>query len=372
MRTRLLLPLAVLLLPVATGCQHAASASPPSQAVGQTPRLRGAARPARHAGRGDAGRQGEAGGRQHHDRARGPAPAGRDARSVRAVPRLPAAAGRPDAPEQRRRRRHEAAGARLGLRRRRGRARRHERPRGRRGGPREGASSSDDREFSAKVVGKDERLDVAVLQLENAPADLPVASLGKSDGLRVGEYVVAIGNPFGLGNTVTMGIVSAKGRSISAGPYDDFIQTDASINLGQQWRPALRSPRAGGRHQHGHQPERHGNRLRHSDRRQEARSCPSSCRRATSRAGASASSSRAWTRTSRRPWGSTGPTARWSRRSSRASWPGAAGARLGRRHPVGRRTSGRPLRGAAAPRGAAPPRHAGRSQASCNIARRAT
>ena len=95
----------------------------------------------------------------------------------------------------------------------------------------------DDREFRAKVVGKDERLDVAVLQLQNAPNDLPAAALGQSDVTRVGEYVVAIGNPFGLGNTVTMGIVSAKGRSIGAGPYDDFIQTDASINPGNSGGP---------------------------------------------------------------------------------------------------------------------------------------
>jgi serine protease Do len=96
---------------------------------------------------------------------------------------------------------------------------------------------ADDREFRAKVVGKDERLDVAVLQLQGAPSDLPVAALGASDVTRVGEYVVAIGNPFGLGNTVTMGIVSAKGRSIGAGPYDDFIQTDASINPGNSGGP---------------------------------------------------------------------------------------------------------------------------------------
>ncbi|MDP8999739.1 MAG: Do family serine endopeptidase [Myxococcota bacterium] len=96
---------------------------------------------------------------------------------------------------------------------------------------------SDDREYRAKVVGKDSRLDVAVLQLEGAPHDLPVAALGASDALRVGEYVVAIGNPFGLGNTVTMGIVSAKGRTIGAGPYDDFIQTDASINPGNSGGP---------------------------------------------------------------------------------------------------------------------------------------
>jgi serine protease Do len=96
---------------------------------------------------------------------------------------------------------------------------------------------ADDREYRAKVVGKDDRLDVAVLQLESAPHDLPVGSLGASDALRVGEYVVAIGNPFGLGNTVTMGIVSAKGRTIGAGPYDDFIQTDASINPGNSGGP---------------------------------------------------------------------------------------------------------------------------------------
>ena len=67
--------------------------------------------------------------------------------------------------------------------------------------------------------------------------DLPAASLGSSEELRVGEYVVAIGNPFGLGHTVTMGIVSAKGRAIGAGPYDDFIQTDASINPGNSGGP---------------------------------------------------------------------------------------------------------------------------------------
>jgi serine protease Do len=95
---------------------------------------------------------------------------------------------------------------------------------------------ADEREFDAKVVGRDARLDLAVLALQGAK-DLPAASLGKSEQLRVGEYVVAIGNPFGLGHTVTMGIVSAKGRSIGAGPYDDFIQTDASINPGNSGGP---------------------------------------------------------------------------------------------------------------------------------------
>jgi serine protease Do len=95
---------------------------------------------------------------------------------------------------------------------------------------------ADEREFSAKVIGRDQRLDLAVLELADAK-DTQGASLGSSTDLRVGEYVVAIGNPFGLGNTVTMGIVSAKDRAIGAGPYDDFIQTDASINPGNSGGP---------------------------------------------------------------------------------------------------------------------------------------
>ncbi|MCL2777447.1 MAG: Do family serine endopeptidase [Polyangiaceae bacterium] len=94
----------------------------------------------------------------------------------------------------------------------------------------------DEREFKAKVRGRDTRLDLAVLEIEGAK-DLPFVPLGSSDAVQVGEYVVAIGNPFGLGNTVTMGIVSAKGRTIGAGPYDDFIQTDASINPGNSGGP---------------------------------------------------------------------------------------------------------------------------------------
>jgi serine protease Do len=95
---------------------------------------------------------------------------------------------------------------------------------------------ADEREFDAKVKGRDPKLDVAVLELVGA-SNLPSVSLGSSEALRVGEYVVAIGNPFGLGNTVTMGIVSAKSRAIGAGPYDDFIQTDASINPGNSGGP---------------------------------------------------------------------------------------------------------------------------------------
>lgn len=95
---------------------------------------------------------------------------------------------------------------------------------------------SDDREFDAKVIGKDSKLDLALLKLENA-AGLSAAVMGDSDSLRVGDWVLAIGNPFGLGHTVTIGITSAKGRSIGAGPYDDFIQTDASINPGNSGGP---------------------------------------------------------------------------------------------------------------------------------------
>ncbi|MBX3215345.1 MAG: trypsin-like peptidase domain-containing protein [Labilithrix sp.] len=95
---------------------------------------------------------------------------------------------------------------------------------------------ADERELVAKVRGRDERLDVAVLEIEGAKG-LPFASFGASARSRVGEPVVAIGNPFGLGHTVTTGIVSAKGRAIGAGPYDDFLQTDASINPGNSGGP---------------------------------------------------------------------------------------------------------------------------------------
>lgn len=91
-------------------------------------------------------------------------------------------------------------------------------------------------EYPAEVVGLDPKTDLAVLQIK-APKDLPKASLGNSENLKVGDWVVAIGNPFGLNHTVTSGIVSAKGRVIGAGPYDDFIQTDASINPGNSGGP---------------------------------------------------------------------------------------------------------------------------------------
>ncbi len=96
----------------------------------------------------------------------------------------------------------------------------------------------DNRELNATVVGIDEKTDVALLKIQS-PGDLAMATLGDSDALQVGDWVVAIGNPFGLSETVTAGIVSAKGRVIGEGPYDDFIQTDASINPGNSGGPLL-------------------------------------------------------------------------------------------------------------------------------------
>ena len=92
------------------------------------------------------------------------------------------------------------------------------------------------KEYKAQVVGRDPQTDLAVLKIE-ANKPLPAAAMGDSERLRVGDWVVAIGNPFGLSQTVTSGIVSAKGRVIGAGPYDDFIQTDASINPGNSGGP---------------------------------------------------------------------------------------------------------------------------------------
>jgi serine protease Do len=92
---------------------------------------------------------------------------------------------------------------------------------------------SDKREFKAKIVGTDKQTDIAVLQLEGDVKKLPVAKLGNSDALRVGEWVIAVGNPFGLSQTVTKGIVSAKGvHNTGITNYENFIQTDAAINPG--------------------------------------------------------------------------------------------------------------------------------------------
>jgi len=96
----------------------------------------------------------------------------------------------------------------------------------------------DEREFEAKIIGRDPQTDLALIKID-AKGDLPVASLGRSADLKVGEWVLAVGSPFGLEQTVTAGIVSAKGRAIGSGPYDDFIQTDASINPGNSGGPLL-------------------------------------------------------------------------------------------------------------------------------------
>ena len=94
----------------------------------------------------------------------------------------------------------------------------------------------DDTTIEAEVIGRDEKTDLAVLKVDT-DKKLTEVTFGDSDVMRVGDWVVAIGNPFGLGGTVTAGIVSAQQRDINAGPYDDFIQTDASINRGNSGGP---------------------------------------------------------------------------------------------------------------------------------------
>lgn len=88
----------------------------------------------------------------------------------------------------------------------------------------------------AKLVGRDDKTDLALLKI-NPRRPLPAAHLGDSDKARIGDWVIAIGNPFGLGSTVTAGIVSARNRNINAGPYDEFLQTDAPINRGNSGGP---------------------------------------------------------------------------------------------------------------------------------------
>ena len=96
----------------------------------------------------------------------------------------------------------------------------------------------DDKEFDATLVGRDSKTDLSLNKIEGAENIKPL-KMGESDGLEVGTWVVAIGSPFWLEQTVTAGIVSAKGRIIGSGPYDDFIQTDASINPGNSGGPLL-------------------------------------------------------------------------------------------------------------------------------------
>lgn len=94
------------------------------------------------------------------------------------------------------------------------------------------------KEFDAEIIGRDPNTDLALIKIKPA-RHLPVVKMGDSDALKVGQWVIAIGSPFGLEHTVTAGIVSAKGRVIGSGPYDDFIQTDASINPGNSGGPLI-------------------------------------------------------------------------------------------------------------------------------------
>ena len=98
---------------------------------------------------------------------------------------------------------------------------------------------SNEEEYDAEIIGRDPKTDIALIKIDAPARDLKPLKLGDSDDIPVGSWVVAIGSPFGLEQTVTAGIVSAKGRIIGSGPYDDFIQTDASINPGNSGGPLL-------------------------------------------------------------------------------------------------------------------------------------
>ena len=103
-------------------------------------------------------------------------------------------------------------------------------------------SNGKEKEYNATLIGSDSKTDIALIKITRKPGDnteFPFLELGSSENLEVGEWVVAIGNPFGLSHTVTVGVVSALGRSIGAGPYDEFIQTDASINPGNSGGPLI-------------------------------------------------------------------------------------------------------------------------------------
>jgi serine protease Do len=99
-----------------------------------------------------------------------------------------------------------------------------------------------EKDYEAQLIGSDKKTDIALLKIKREGSDstpFPYIPMGNSENLEVGEWVIAIGNPFGLSHTVTTGIVSAKGRDIGSGPYDEFIQTDASINPGNSGGPLL-------------------------------------------------------------------------------------------------------------------------------------
>jgi serine protease Do len=98
---------------------------------------------------------------------------------------------------------------------------------------------ADGREFKAKVTGRDKKTDLALIKISSLFKNLPTLALGDSGKMRVGDWVLAIGNPFGLEHTVTQGIISATGRVIGTGPYDNFLQTDAPINPGNSGGPLV-------------------------------------------------------------------------------------------------------------------------------------
>ena len=97
---------------------------------------------------------------------------------------------------------------------------------------------SNEQEFKAELIGRDVKTDIALIKIPVDQQEIPVANLGDSDSMRVGDWVIAVGNPYGLTHTVTAGIISAKGRVIG-GPYDEFLQTDASINPGNSGGPLI-------------------------------------------------------------------------------------------------------------------------------------
>src|SRR5439155_9969339 len=96
----------------------------------------------------------------------------------------------------------------------------------------------DNSKYPAKIVGRDPRTDIAVLKIK-ADKPLPVVAFGDSNAAQVGDWVVAVGNPFGLGGSVTTGIISARGRDLHSGQFDDFLQIDAPINRGNSGGPTF-------------------------------------------------------------------------------------------------------------------------------------
>ncbi len=98
---------------------------------------------------------------------------------------------------------------------------------------------NDGKEYDAKLVGKDSRTDLALLKVDEPKVKFTYVQFADDSKVRVGDWVVAVGNPFGLGGTVTAGIISARGRNIGSGPYDDYLQIDAAVNRGNSGGPAL-------------------------------------------------------------------------------------------------------------------------------------